>query len=566
MLPKTYPKIKKRLINDLLKKELLTEEQINEIEILEKDSAKHFFQVLIEGDYLRTELVRELLLLHYDIASCNVMEKEISTELISRFTHEFVSKYVLMPLEVINSELIVAMANPFHISAIEALELITEYDIKPLFADSQDIKMLIYAHYSASQLDSIQLQFMNRETFLEQEENEIEREAIKNSPIVQFVDSVLDSAVLYDATDIHIEPYEDMFRVRFRIDGVLWTQKTMRLELLPNVVSRIKIISDMDISDRRLPQDGHFRISKDGDKIDYRVNTIPTVFGEKIAIRVTHNAKAIINKSSLGFFEEDLKKIENLLKNPHGAILVTGPTSSGKNTTLISFLSELNSENLNIITVENPVEKIINGVNQIEVNSKIGLGFTDVLRAVLRQDPDIMMVGEIRDFETARIAIRAALTGHLVFSTLHTNDAISTINRLLDMGIEAHLIPEAIKGIISQRLVRRICEKCKVEDVVLEETKFALNLPQNIKAFRGAGCSHCRGTGYKGRFAVYEIVSMQDHKLEHLIKKTKKGNNKFKVSHLRNGMVTLRENVLRNVQMGNTTVEEMQKVVFGSDF
>ena len=540
----------------------MTAEQIDVVESLERDLDRHFFQILMEKKLFSVDIVKELLEDYYGIVSCDVMEKQISADLIDRFSHGFVTRYVLMPLELANGELLVAMANPFDVLAIDELEMMTNCRVKPVFADSQDIRMLIYARYSSSQLESIQSKFMNQESFNLNEENQIEKENVKNAPIVQFVDSILDSAVLHDASDIHIEPYENVFRVRFRIDGLLSVQKVMRLELLPNVISRIKVIGGMNISDRRLPQDGHFRMSRDDVRVEFRVNTIPTTFGEKAEIRIIYHSKSIVDKSSLGFFEEDLKQISSLLKNPHGAILVTGPTGSGKNTTLASFISELNKEDVNITTVEDPVENTIPGVNQIQVNSKIGLGFAEILTAVLRQDPDIMMIGEIRDSETAKIAIRASLTGHLVLSTLHTNDAVSSIIRLIDMGIAPYAIPASLKGVISQRLVRKICEKCKTEYAISQEDCLALDLSMDMKAFVGTGCASCQFTGYKGRFAVCEILTV-NYKVKEMLENPNVS--KLKAYFASNGMVTLRENILKNVILGNTSIAEMYKVVYGSE-
>jgi type IV pilus assembly protein PilB len=360
---------------------------------------------------------------------------------------------------------------------------------------------------------------------------------------------------MYNASDIHIEPTENNIRVRLRIDGHLSEFQSVDISLLPNLISRLKIMGNMDVSDRRLPQDGHFNQAVNSKLIDFRLSTMPTIFGEKAAIRLIYKEKSQLSKEDLGFFPHDLEKITRLFQNPYGAILLTGPTGCGKSTTLASFMQELNKEDVNIVTIEDPVEHILTGANQININPKAGLNFANALRSILRQDPDILMVGEIRDEETAQLAIQAALTGHLVLSTLHTYSAVSAITRLLDMRVPDYLAASAIKGIISQRLVRRVCEHCKTTVKISPTHARLLDLPENTEISEGKGCSHCGGTGLRGRFAVYEYFTITDE-LSQLIDR-RRGIGIIKKYLEEHDFHSMRDNAIKNVLQGNTTPAEI---------
>lgn len=373
---------------------------------------------------------------------------------------------------------------------------------------------------------------------------------------MEILDNIIRDAILKNAGDIHIEPFEKIIRIRFRIDGCMHTVNKFEISLLEQLISRLKIISGMDISEKRLPQDGSFKFNE---QISFRVSTLPTINGEKAVIRLIYVDNNDLNKNNLGFFEEDLPYIEKLFQNPYGAIIITGPTGSGKTTTLNSFIKDLNTDEVNIVTVEDPVENIIYGVNQININPKINFDFPMALRAILRQDPDIIMLGEIRDSITANIAMRSAITGHLVLTTLHTNDAISSIMRLRDMGIENFMISAAVKGVISQRLVRRLCPHCKKEIKISEADAKIFSLPINTIVYESSGCEFCNNIGYKGRLALYEYF-LVDEKIRSLIE-NKSSYDEIKYYLSENNFLTLKDNAIKNVLLGNTSLREIYKKI-----
>jgi len=377
------------------------------------------------------------------------------------------------------------------------------------------------------------------------------------------VNSFIEQAIRRNASDIHIEPFENYVRVRLRIDGQLHEILKTDISALNAIVTRIKILGKMNIAEKRIPQDGRIGVTLDNNQLDLRVNTLPTIYGEKVVIRLLYRTGMQLRKEELGFCESDLKKFESLLMKPHGIILLTGPTGSGKSTTLATALRELNKPNVNIITVEDPVENMIEGINQVNVNAKAGLTFASALRAILRQDPDIVMIGEMRDTETASIAVRASITGHLVLSTLHTNDAPSSITRLIDMGIEPYLVATAVEGIIAQRLVRRICKNCKTAVHPTSDEAEILKIPKNSLIYKGKGCQACNNTGYKGRLAVHEVLVLDSSMREMIVKGANSDEiREFAINH---GMITLWDNTKRNVLEGNTTVEELLRVAYGQE-
>ncbi len=373
---------------------------------------------------------------------------------------------------------------------------------------------------------------------------------------MEILDNIIRDAILKNAGDIHIEPFEKIIRIRFRIDGCMHTVNKFEISLLEQLISRLKIISGMDISEKRLPQDGSFKFNE---QISFRVSTLPTINGEKAVIRLIYVDNNDLNKNNLGFFEEDLPYIEKLFQNPYGAIIITGPTGSGKTTTLNSFIKDLNTNEVNIVTVEDPVENIIYGVNQTNINPKINFDFPMALRAILRQDPDIIMLGEIRDSITANIAMRSAITGHLVLTTLHTNDAISSIMRLRDMGIENFMISSAVKGVISQRLVRRLCPHCKKEIKISEADAKIFSLPINTIVYESSGCEFCNNIGYKGRLALYEYF-LVDEKIRSLIE-NKSSYDEIKYYLSEKNFLTLKDNAIKNVLLGNTSLREIYKKI-----
>ena len=453
------------------------------------------------------------------------------------------------------------MENPLDTYAQEDISIITNYQVEPVVATTRSIMLAIDKYHGQDDVKSALKQYA-KEKKLEVEEETQEDEDINSSPIVKLVKEMIDLAVRQRASDIHIEPMEDYIRVRYRIDGVLQKKAKYNISVLPAIIARIKIIGGMDISEKRKPQDGRITQVVDHVEYDIRVSILPTVFGEKVVMRLTAKMALTREKSQLGLKPYELKQFDHIISNPHGILLVTGPTGSGKSTTLYTALSELNTNDVNIITVEDPVEANIDGINQVQVNPKAELTFASALRSILRQDPDIIMIGEIRDQETAAIAVQASITGHLVVSTLHTNSAASSITRLEDMGIESYLIADSVIGVIAQRLVRRLCPECKKPRLAtVEEKEFmGQDVDQEITIYEPCGCSKCDNTGFKGRIGVYEIMTMTPA-LKKIISKHE-GADILKEQAMKEGMRTLRMSGSDYVLDGTTSFAELVKISF----
>lgn len=512
-----------------------------------------FIEFLLKEDIVSFELMSEILFNHFSTKSYKLYLDSISSDAITKFDYNIASKYSFLPFLLEGDKIHIAMANPFNDQAYEDIKLISNSKIEVYFANPTEIRFFINHFYNMNNIDTIVEEFKSKSIV----------QGVDNYPIVKIINSILDSATLVGASDIHIEPLEKNLRIRFRIDGVLKEHQTIDKNLFSNIVSRLKIMAGLDISISRYPQDGHFKEEHCIQNVDFRLSTLPTIFGEKIVIRIVYKKGLIfdLNGENLDFFEEDIEEIKLLLENNHGAILVTGPTGSGKSTTVSSFISYLNKEEVNIITIEDPVENVIEGVIQVNVDNKINLDFHNVLRSILRQDPDIIMIGEIRDRETANIAIRAAITGHLVFATLHTNGAVSSISRLIDLGIEDYFISEAIKGIISQQLVRKLCNYCKKKIEISEKFAVILNIEKSSYIYESTGCRECFYTGYKGRFAIYEILTM-DSKIKSFIESKASFENIKEVLE-EDGMSTIKDSAIRHLLNGNTSLEEIFKVLHG---
>jgi len=444
--------------------------------------------------------------------------------------------------------------------AIQDIKYMTNLDIKPVLVSDSEINILIESVYQSGDIKDAANEYLSNLDAL----SELERGSldINAAPIVKLIKSIFDNAVSMNASDIHIEPEEEKMRVRFRIDGIL--QEILSTDIKPHnsVVNRIKILSGMNISERRIPQDGRILHDAGGQAIDMRVSSMPTNHGEKIVIRLLNRANFMVNKEKLGFSEEDEVLFEKFLKKPYGTIIVTGPTGSGKTTTLYAMLNELNDNKKNIITLEDPIEYDIKGISQTQVNVEAGLLFSNGLRSILRQDPDIVMVGEIRDGETAEISIRAALTGHLVLTTLHTNNAIGSIPRLIDMGIEPFLLSSSLVGVISQRLVRKICPKCKVEYQATDEEKKVLGFSEEepLTLYKGEGCKACMNSGYKGRIGIFEVLEV-DKEIRKLIDKEASGD-EINEKALSQGFRPLFDDGKKKVLAGITTVSELLRAAY----
>ena len=476
------------------------------------------------------------------------------------------------------------MSDPMNIFSIDDLRLTTGLEIIPCLGDEEQIVAQIDKYYgkvekkekekrqeqSFAKLDE-EIKEINEKIageIIELEEDDddtLDVSNLENAPIVKMVNILLQKAIATRSSDIHIEPQEDLVLIRFRIDGQLVQIMSYDKKILPSLVARIKIMSGLNIAEKRIPQDGRIGMKLHGKEYDMRVSVLPTMFGEKIVIRIADKEGFNVSKQDLGFFEDDMEKFDEIISNPHGIVLVTGPTGSGKSTTLYTALKELCKPNVNILTVEDPVESTIRGINQVQVNVKAGLTFALALRSFLRQDPDIIMVGEIRDSETAEIATRAAITGHLVFSTLHTNDAASSVTRMIDMGIEPFLLSSSLVGLIAQRLVRRLCTNCKEPMEIDDNIRNILNLQEDeeVTVYKAKGCEQCNDMGYKGRIAVYEILKV-NREIRELISKNA-NSDVIKDMAIKHDMKTLRMNCARLVKNGTTTIEEMMRIAYAED-
>jgi len=498
------------------------------------------------------------------VPSINLKNLKINPDIFEKVPARFVCHYKIMPIEFKEDALIVAMENPLNVNALDDIGLFLGLKIIPVFAALSDISEAIEKHYGlgAETIEEIiGASDIDKNLLAQKSEADNIDEIAQDASIVKFVNQMLVQAVKDNATDIHIEPYEDEFRIRYRIDGILYDIPIpQNISYFKSaIVSRIKIMADLDIAERRLPQDGRINIKVAGQAMDLRVSVLPTQFGESIDIRILVNSM-LYSLQDLGLSLGDLEILRKLIKKPHGIIFVTGPTGSGKTTTLYACLSRINNKDRKIITIEDPIEYRLKGITQIQVHPKIGLDFAAGLRSMLRHDPDIMMVGEVRDFETLEITIRVALTGHLVFSTLHTNDASGGIARLLDMGIEPYLCASSVECFIAQRLVRVICPVCKIraepDKEILKE--FGIEDMNNAEIYEASGCESCKFTGYKGRTAIYEFLIMRDEIREMVLKRSSLGQIKNKALEL--GMRTLRMDGWEKIKKGLTTISEVVRV------
>ena len=544
----------------------ITEEQLQEALDYQKENGGKLGNVLVELGFISDQILITLLTQQLGIDYISLKGAKIEDSVVHLVPEPMIAKYRVMPVEIDPDNpniLKVAMSDPQDLDAIDDISLVTNLQVEPMLANESDINDAIGKYYGSAQAMEAAEQYKKEQAVsLGPDENEEGNEDIDNSPIVLLVKQIIEGGVRQRASDIHIEALETGVRVRYRIDGALKQVMSYDLSILPGITARIKIIGGMDIAEKRKPQDGRITIMVDRKEFDVRVSILPTVFGEKTVMRLTSKDGLTKPKSGLGFDEEQLKVFDGILSNPHGIILVTGPTGSGKSTTLYTSLSELNKEDVNIITVEDPVEANINGINQVQVNVKAEMTFAAALRSILRQDPDIIMIGEIRDGETANIAVQAAITGHLVVSTLHTNSAASTITRLVDMGIEDYIVGDAVVGVIAQRLVRRLCTNCKQPRYVEDEERQLLGVPEDeedVIAYEPVGCPLCNDTGYSGRIGVYEMMPVS-RSLQAIIASGATAD-KIEKQALKEGMLTLRMGAAKHVLNGFTSIAEMKKIV-----
>lgn len=556
---------KLRLGDVLVNSGVITAEQLQKGLELQKGSGRKLGETLVDEGITTEENIAKALSSQLGYEMVDLQDISIDEEILNLVPPNILKKHKMIPFEYSKmgmNVLRVAMSDPMNMAAMDDINIITNLQVEPVVATPRDVMLALDRYYGQAEVNSALEEYVKEKTSQMAEQEDIYSDDINNSPIVQLVKTMIEQAVRQRASDIHIEPMEKQVRVRYRIDGALYEKAAYNISLLPALVARVKIIGGMDISEKRKPQDGRITQVVDRREFDIRVSILPTVYGEKIVMRLTSKNALSREKSQLGLKPHDLQRFDHILKNPHGILLVTGPTGSGKSTTLYTALSELNKEDVNIITVEDPVEANIDGINQVQVNNKADLTFASALRSILRQDPDIIMIGEIRDQETASIAVQASITGHLVVSTLHTNSAASTITRLVDMGIEPYLIADSTVGVIAQRLVRRLCPDCKrAKKADAEDLEMLMRKPdEDLTIYEPCGCAKCDGTGFRGRIGVYEIMEVTPQ-LKHIISKGGEVE-AIKAQALKDGMHTLRMSATELVLDGTTSVQEMMRVSF----
>jgi len=562
---------RQRLGDLLVQTGIITNDQLTEALEEQKRSGERLGNVLVRKGYLTEQRLIEVLEFQLGIPHVVIAKRHISPDVVALVPETLARKYRIFPVERNGDRLVLGMVDPTDILAIDDLRLSLKMEIQPVIVTEEDLNHTFNQYYGIK--ESVRDVFKDMDVEIEEtKSDEPSMDAIESmvddAPIVRLVNLIITQAVKERASDIHLEPTEKELVVRYRVDGRLRQMMTTPKNTQPAIISRIKIISGMNIAEKRIPQDGRIQMRVDGVPIDLRVSSVPTVFGEKIVMRILFKNNVLVKMDKLGFLPETLEKFRSVYRNPHGIILVTGPTGSGKSTTLSAVLNELNSPEENIMTVEDPVEYQIPGINQVQVNVKAGLTFASALRAFLRQDPDIIMVGEIRDKETAQIATQAALTGHLVLSTLHTNDAPSSITRLIDMDIEPFLVASTVIGVLAQRLVRAICEGCKEayqiqpNDVYYSIVREWLReLPEERLIFyKGKGCRQCNGTGYAKRVALHEVLVV-DKDIRYLIGKNVPST-ELKEAAMKSGMITLFKDGLLKALEGKTTLEEVIRVAY----
>jgi len=562
-----------RLGELLVRNGLITDDQLAKALAEQQSTGGRLGSSLVKLDFISEDELSAFLSKQYGVPSVNLNEFEIDPAVAASVPADVAQKYQIVPINRAGSTLIVAMSDPSNIFAIDDLKFMTGYNVEVVVASEAAIKVCIDRYYDQSasmaevmdELDDIDLEVMDEDDDIDAGALE---KAAEDAPVVKLCNLILTDAIKKKASDIHIEPYEKSFRVRYRIDGVLYEVMKPPMKLRNAITSRIKIMADLNIAERRLPQDGRIKIKLGGgNDMDYRVNSCPTLFGEKIVLRLLDKSNLQLDMTKLGYEPQALEYFKKEIHKPFGMCLVTGPTGSGKTVSLYSALAELNKVSENISTAEDPVEFNFAGINQVQMHEEIGLNFASALRAFLRQDPDIIMIGEIRDFETAEIGVKAALTGHLVLSTLHTNDAPSTINRLLNMGIEPFLVASAVNLITAQRLGRRLCGECKEPEEIPAKTLIEAGVPEDkaesIVCMKGQGCATCNDTGYKGRVGIYQVMPM----LEEIRELVLSGANTAEVKEesMRLGVKSMRQSALTKLEEGVTSFEEVSRCTVADD-
>src|SRR5205809_3123172 len=551
----------RRLGEILVQERLTTPDVVEQALARAKTTGERVGEALVELGAVKSEDVLRALAEQQNLAYLSRDELPSPLPVVKTLSAKYLRQYTVCPVSIENGLLTVATADPLNTVVLDDLRQFTGLAVKLVVSSVEAITEAIDRTYdgAATPLQRI-VERMEDEGAGEEEDVKHLGDMAFEAPVVRLVNLLVENAIDAEASDIHVEPFEDTLRIRYRIDGILYDQEAPPRRLQAAVTSRIKIMAEMNIAERRLPQDGRIRVNPHGARVDIRVSTIPTVHGESIVMRLLQRSSVFLPLEKLGFPADTLKRFESLIKRPHGILLVTGPTGSGKTTTLYGALDKINSPERKIITVEDPVEYQLKGVNQIAVKPKIGLSFATGLRHIVRQDPDVILVGEIRDLETAEIAIQASLTGHLVFSTLHTNDAPAAITRLQEMGVEPYLVASVLEAVLAQRLVRRVCAACRVPDEVSAADLDALGVvaPDNTRLFRGRGCDDIRGTGYRGRMGIYELFPITEDARSLMLRRA--SSRDLRQHAVAAGMVTLRLDGWRRACEGLTTVEEILRV------
>ena len=555
-----------RLGDLLIEQNVLTKEQLTQALQMQKGTNKKIGEILVEEGFITEEMIARALEAQMGLKSVQLRGLTVPAEIKNLVDVRLLKKYMVFPFEIdpYNANILhLAMADPLDMEAIDDVAIVTNMQIEPYIATRREVAAAIDRNYSeAENIDAVNRFTRERAQLRGSVAVTADDSEINDAPIVQLVRSILEQAVRQRASDIHIEALENKVRVRYRIDGALCTRMEYDSSLLPAISTRIKIMGGMDIAEKRKPQDGRLSLVIDGQEYDVRVSTVPTVYGEKLVLRISSKVNLTKDKKELGFAPDELARFDHMMSHPHGIIFVTGPTGSGKSTTLYTALSELNKDEVNIVTVEDPVEAALEGINQIQVNNKVNLTFATALRSILRQDPDIIMIGEIRDSETASIAVQASITGHLVVSTLHTNNATGTLDRMVDMGVERYMLADSVVGVIAQRLVRKLCPHCRRKRLATPEEKRLMYFSEEeaVEIYEPGGCKLCNDTGYYGRKGIFEIMEMNEE-LRRLIAEGSDSKNLIRAAK-RNGMRTLRENGTRDVLAGITSIEELLKASY----
>lgn len=558
-----------RLGELLVREKRISLEQLRAAQSAQKSENVSLGYALAKMGYISDQEITEFLSSQYRVQAIDLSEYEIDQDVLKLISAEVCNRHKIIPVSRAGSSLIVAMADPSNLHAIDDIKFLTGYNVEPVVASEGAILGAIERAYAAPEIsyDDIMDGFDEEEIEVAGEDEEMNlidlERASGDAPVIRLCNAILLNAIKKGASDIHVEPYEKSLRVRYRIDGVLHEEMAPPMKLKNAIASRLKIMSSLDIAERRLPQDGRIKLKLGkGREMDFRVSCLPTLFGEKIVLRLLDKSNLQLDMTKLGFDPDPLKDFKEAIHQPYGMVLVTGPTGSGKTTTLYSALAELNKVDTNISTAEDPVEFNLAGINQVQQHEDIGLNFAASLRSFLRQDPDIIMVGEIRDFETAEIAVKAALTGHMVMSTLHTNDAPSTVTRLLNMGVEPFLVTASVNLVLAQRLARKICQDCKAEVQVEPQAALDIGFTEeqlpDVRVFEGVGCRTCGDTGYKGRIALYEVMPFTDRLKEMVLQGCSTA--ELKVEMIRGGVSSLRMGGLQKILQGTTTMAEVVRV------